>query len=318
MRNKMRKRRGKRGFLQLPFSWLFAIIVGAIILFFAIYAATKLIGTETSASSAQTGKEISVLLNPLETSFGEESTTPLTISVDSRLANKCSSFGNFGTDQIIVSQKNAGKWQENTVGPSSENKYIFSENLTEGRQFYLFSKPLDLPFKISDLIYLTSANTNYCFIGAGKDIQSELTSLDQGNLFVTNCPSGSIKVCFDWDQTCDINVDTYQKSVEKNGSTVYFETDALMFGAIFSDPVIYECQVKRLMKRLNELTGIYNDKETLISSITNGTCSTDINLLPLEGAASGLRSSSDLIDVKMASDDAYAANQFVQSGCRLW
>ena len=111
----------KNGFLQIPFSWLFAIIVGAIIIFFAIYAAVKLIGTETTVSTAQTGSQINVLLNPLETSFGEEQVTTLSIPVDSLLTNNCDNAGNFGDQQIVVSQMSGGKWTDTNIAPTSHN-----------------------------------------------------------------------------------------------------------------------------------------------------------------------------------------------------
>ena len=82
----------KSGFIQISFAWLFAIVIGAIILFFAIYAAVKLIGTEGDISTAETGKEIAVLLNPLETEFGEERTTLLSLPVESRIINDCESY----------------------------------------------------------------------------------------------------------------------------------------------------------------------------------------------------------------------------------
>jgi len=90
----------KKGFLQISFGWLFAIIIGAIILFFAIYASVKLIGTEEQTAAAETGKEVAVLLNPLETGFGEEKTTPLSIPIESRINNRCDLFGDFGEQGI--------------------------------------------------------------------------------------------------------------------------------------------------------------------------------------------------------------------------
>ena len=179
----------------MPFSWLFAIIVGAIIIFFAIYAAVKLIGTETTVSTAQTGSQINVLLNPLETSFGQEQVTTLSIPVESLLSNSCDNAGSFGDQQIIVSQMSGGKWTDTNIAPTSHNKYIFSNDSVKGKNFYLFSKPFELPFKVSDLIYLTSANDNYCFISAPQSVQDELSNLKQGNVFTANCPSKSINVC---------------------------------------------------------------------------------------------------------------------------
>ncbi|MDP3992586.1 MAG: hypothetical protein U1B79_00745 [Candidatus Pacearchaeota archaeon] len=306
--------RNKNGFIQISFAWLFAIIIGAIILFFAIYASVKLINIEEGVSTAETGKEISVLLNPLETGFGEERTTPLTIPVESRINNRCESFADFGEQEISISQKKGGEWTDTGVGSVTYNKYIFSNKSVQGKNFYLFSKPFEFPFKISDLIFLTSAEETYCFVDAPEEIQEELTSLSQANLFTENCPSDSKKVCFGSDSNCDIIVKENEKSVEKDdGELVYYETDALMYAAVFADKEIYECQVQRLMKRLGILALIYNDKENILSG--RG-CPAEVNLLGLADSASSLRDSSDLIVVKAAADDVENEND--GADCKLW
>ena len=314
--------KNKKGFIQISFTWLFAIIIGAIILFFAIYASVKLINTEESVSSTETGKEIAVLLNPLETGFGEERTTPLTLPVESRINNRCegpTEFNQFGEQEISVSQKKGREWTDEGVGSVSYNKYLFSNKSVQGKNFYLFSKPFEFPFKVSDLIFLTSAEETYCFTGFTddtKEIQEELTSLGQANLFTSNCPSQSKKVCFsDKEEGCDINVNIDGRTVEKekDNSLVYFEKDALMYGAIFSDKEIYECQVQRLMARTRELAFIYNNKSSIISG--KG-CPVEINVLGLADSASSLKDSADLYVVGAAADDAEDEND--GADCGLW
>ena len=306
----------KKGFIQISFAWLFAIVIGAVILFFAIYISVKIVKTGGDVSGAKTAKEISVLLNPLETGFGEEKTTPLTMHVESRLNNGCenpSNFNIFGEQEISVSEKIKGKWTDTGVGSVTYNKYIFSNQGVQGKNFYLFSKPFEFPFKVADLIFLTSSKESYCFIDSPEEIQEELTSLSQANLFIENCSSDSIRVCFEGGNDCDVSVDINDRSVEKDGSLVYFETDALMYGAIFSDREIYECQVQRLMKRLRELALIYNDKENITSA--KG-CPVDVNLLGLADSASSLRDSSNLFVVKINAD--YVEDENKRASCRLW
>ena len=70
--------KSKKAFLQISFAWLFAIIVGMVILFLAIYASTKIIKTEQIALDVETAKEIGVLLNPLETGFETGKTNSIT------------------------------------------------------------------------------------------------------------------------------------------------------------------------------------------------------------------------------------------------
>ncbi len=78
--------------------------------------------------------------------------TSLILPSETRIYNKCNTDGEFGRQIIKISQKSFDKWTETDVDVGFSNKYIFSENYVEGKKFYIFSKPLDFPFKISDLI----------------------------------------------------------------------------------------------------------------------------------------------------------------------
>lgn len=304
----------KRGFLQVSFGWLFAVIIGAIIIFFAIYASVKLINTEEAVTSTETGREIAVLLNPLETGFGEERSTLLSIAVESRLGNICNEFGDFGEQEISVAQRISGEYRATNINPIFYNKYIFSKDSVEGKNFYLFSKPLVFPFNVADLIFLTEATESYCFVGAPSNIEQELEDLSQDNLLTSDCGATSIRICFrGQENNCDVRVNVNEKSVTKGTKKVYYETDTLMYGAIFSEPEIYECQVKRLMQRLESLAVLYNNKEGLL---VNRGCTQDVSLLGLAGAASGLKDSSNLINVKTAVEDADSTNK--RAYCELW
>lgn len=300
----------KRGYLQISFAWLFSIIVGVFILILAIYGVTKIIKTGEEATSAKTGKEIGVLLNPLETSF-EEQVILLTIPKETRIRNTCGNLGDFGTQSIQLSQKSFKKWSETDVDTDFSNKYIFSESIVEGKNFFLFSKRFEFPFKVADLIYLTSSKKEYCFLDAPEEIANELLNLNQENLFIEDCPEGSIDVC--WDGDCDIAVNENLKSVEKRGEIVYYETDALMYAAIFSDREIYECQVNRLMQRVEELAIIYNDKASIIS---DAGCLPEVNLLTLASISRSVDSSNELMLAETIVENAEAENN--RAECRLW
>src|SRR3989338_4452091 len=153
----------KRGFLQFSFAWLFAIIVGVFILVLAIYAATKLISTEQTALDASSAKEIGILLNPLETGFESGSKNSITLPSETRIYNRCSIEGNFGRQIIKISQYSFGKWTDTDVNVGFSNKYVFSDDYEEGKTFYLFSKPFNFPFKVTDVVYLSSLQKKYCF-----------------------------------------------------------------------------------------------------------------------------------------------------------
>jgi len=300
----------KRG-LEMSFAWLFAIIVGAFILFLAIYFSVKFIKTEQDISDVKAGKEIGTLLNPLETSFETSTTTFLTMPVESRIYNKCDNTGNFGQQIIQVSQKTLNKWSKTDMDVEFYNKYLFSEEYVEGKKFYIFSKPFEFPFKVSDLIYITSSEENYCFINAPDEIKEELELLNQGNLHTENCHDDSIEVCFRG--TCEIEVNYNMEYVEKGSDRMYFKTDALMYAAIFSDSGVYECQLKRLMQRTKQLASIYNEKAIFIS---RAGCDSNLNLLELSNLADNLEDSSDLFPMAGIVEDIQEKNEIAD--CSLW
>jgi len=308
----------KKGFLQISFAWLFALIVGAAILFLAIYMSVKIVGNEQTVSSAKTGKEIGILTNPLETGFETGKTSSLTMPINTRIYNKCGTVGLFGKQIIEVSQENFGKWSETNIDISFSNKYIFSENPVEGKKFYVFAKPFEFPFKVSDLIYMTSSDKNYCFEGSiPLDIENEINNLNPGNFFTSNCPASgnSVEICFGSSSgsDCDVTVNYLSRYVETAQGRVYFETDALMYAAIFSNPETYECQVERLMKRVEHLALLYQSKAAFVSKVG---CNTNLNLAALSNAAENFIDSSQLSAIKSISDEIYDKNEVL--ACRLW
>ena len=314
----------KRAQLQVSFAWIFAIIVGAFILFIAIYSATKVVKTGDTEVSAKAGKEISALLNPLEIGFETGVVVLLAVPVETRIYNQCDTSGNFGRQIIKVSQKSFNTWAETDVEAGFPNKFIFSDGVEEGRNFIVFSKPFEFPFKVSDVIYMTSSNKKYCFFKAPTEIKKELQGLGQENILVESleCPEQSIKVCFSEtvgaDSGCDITVDKMQSSVEKRGEMVYYETDALMYAAIFSDKAVYECQVKRLMKRTEQLSLLYDEKRSLLSQ--KG-CPDTVDLQSLASSTgaftnSSTLSSQDLFSVAITADQVNKQND--AATCALW
>jgi len=306
----------KKGFLQISFQWLFAIIVGIVILFLTIYGITRLISTEEKVIGLKTSKEIGILLNPLETGFEEAKSSFLEFPVDTRVYATCDDFGDFGRQGIRISQKSLGKWTQAGEDIEFYNKYIFSKYPVEGRKMSLFSKPFEFPYKVANLIYMVSSNEYYCFIDAPDDIENEIENLNLENLLIEDCSeSGYINVCFNGD-LCDINVNYEAGEVEKGDGTVYFKSDALMYAGIFSDTQVYECQVKRLMKRVANLASLYIDKANLIA--VSG-CETNLNteLGRLITQARGLDNSRDLHSLISFIEEIDMKNKNnVQ--CKLW
>jgi hypothetical protein len=301
----------KRGYLQISFGWMFAIIVGIFILFLAIFLATRIISTEEASLDATTTKKIEILLNPLETSFGEEKTNTLTLPSGTRINNKCDNGGSFGNQWISISQKVFGKYSETGVNVNFENKYIFSDEYVEGKKFYLHSRTFEIPFKVADLIFLTSEE--YCFLDVPEEIINGIPLQDNIITDREKCQPKSIMVCFAGGSNCDITVNYGRGYVEKNNERLYFSGN-LLYGAIFSSPEIYECQIKRLMQRTQHLALLYYDKSYFISE----KCQTDFkeDLLALGNDAKTFEDSSDLDRIYLLSETILEKNE--RGECQLW
>lgn len=278
----------KNGFLEMPFGWMFALLAGAVILFLAIFFVVKLTSTEELEQGIVTSNQVGILLSPLEIGFESAKTTVLELPSNSRIYTICDSSGVFGKQKIQVSQENFGKISEGGLNASFQNKYIFSENPIEGRNFYIFTKPFIFPFKVSDLVYLIPSTNVYCFVNPPNETRKEISDLKIKSVInvssKSNCTLGSISVCFS-PGNCNITVnknsnDINQNYVNRNNKRLYFVDDSLMYAAIFGDPNQYDCQIERIAKRTVELAKLYDRKQSLVSA--RG-CPTNINFNELFG-----------------------------------
>ena len=138
----------KKGQLQISFAWIFAIFIGAVVIFLAIYTATQIVGTKQYESESFRAKQIGVLLTPVETNLEQGKFATIYVPDETIIFNNCttpSPSNPFGSQEIRVSTKPAfsGKWQEMTgVESTFHNKYLFSSSSVSGEEeFYAFSKP---------------------------------------------------------------------------------------------------------------------------------------------------------------------------------
>lgn len=257
----------KRG-MEFSFAWLFAIVVGAVIIFLAIYVASNIVKTEREIGDSEIGREIGTLLTPVETDLEDLRISFIKLSEDTRIYSTCRDQGTFGIQEISVATKSRlGKeWEKPGRPVKFHNKYIFSDKYIEGKRIEILTAPLKLPFEIGEVSVLWSDKNSYCFVNPTSEIENNMKNRTGITIAddINECSDESKKVCFG-SGVCDIEVDTNAKSVRKDKKTVYYE-DSLIYGAIFSDVDIYECQTKRMMKRAGELSSLYIGKIDLIES----------------------------------------------------
>ena len=233
----------------------------------------------------------------------------------------CSSSGNFGEQELRVSTKSGvGDKYSNTGVPSiSYNKYLFSSNVIEGKKIVIFAEQFKMPFGIANIIMAWPSNKKYCFVNPPNEIEDELRNrLQISGINITSdvkeCENGSEKVCFSG-AGCDVDVNLDAKSVKKNKQNLFYEGN-LIYGAIFSDPGIYECQVKRLMKRASEISSIYSAKAESLSQKGCGSLTLIPDIKEYSEKASGIKDSLDLKSINVLSDNLEAENENLD--CKLF
>ncbi len=318
----------KKGF-EFSFGWIFAIIVGAVIIFLAIYGATNLVREERKVGDTEAGKQLGIILNPLESGLESGRVSRINLPVESRVYNTCFSKGSggaekiFGAQDIAIASKSGigNKWGEPGIPSTFYNKYIFSQNVIEDKEIIVFSKPLAMPYKIADVIFLIPERSRYCFVNPPQEIRDEMEAFDIKNINISesikNCAKESEKVCFS-ERGCNIDINLDLKSVRKNKQTLYYEDDKeniLIYGAIFSDNGIYECQIKRLMARAGELADLYKKKS---ESLSFKGCSSNLegDLEIYANLTNNVNNSRDLSNIWFYAQEIWRRNDLLS--CKLF
>jgi len=289
----------KKG-VEFSFNWIFAIIVGAVILFLAIFFATRIISTGRYGVDTELAKELAIITNPLETGFAESRSQLIDLKLETRIYNDCSDRGNFGKSTISATTKSGiGKeWEKPGAGIDLANKYIFSSSVEQGKELFAFSKKFNFPFYVSDLI--TMSSKSYCFINPPYNIENEILDLNIENVKIQgidNCTLQDIEVCFE--ENCEISVRSFSGNYEagevikEDGSVVF--VNELIYPAIFSDKEIYECNLKRLMKRVSQICSVYRDESEIIKDKCSSGIEADLESLRISSL--NLNSSSQIVGI---------------------
>jgi len=260
---------------QVDFVMLFAIIAGSMILLLAIYGAIKAGTTMQTTNQAELAKSIQIITDPMQAGFAEASTATISMKQNITISNDCSTDDGFGVNKISVEIPSpAGIQNQMPTSPvkiSITNKYIFSD-LTPGKIFYVFSQPFNSPFRVADVLIVSSQD--YCFINPPDSISAEVFGLHVKNIGIKNtfnntCAIDAKTVCFG-PSNCDISVvgecnkagcDTaFDYGYVKKRSDQLDYSGNLLFAAIFSDKDLYDCNVQRLMFRLSDIADLLSQK----------------------------------------------------------
>lgn len=311
----------KRG--QFNFVWIFAILAGGTILALAIWGAVQTGDTLRYKSDTKTAKSISILTDPLQAGFAEGSFGKISFKQETRLNNICLTSPGFGKNDISIASRSGvgGEWNLAGGATSVHNKYIFSKEKNDGFDYYVFSKPFDFPYEVSDLVFLTSGR--YCFLNTPDNVIEEVSGLGIENIVFDNCSSMDERVCFGGGVDCDSIVygscsgdcdSVYDEGVVSKGNGELRYTGSLMWGAIFSDKLVYECNVERLMHRTASIANIFSAKADLMDARDCGT-NLKTDLITWAGMTASA-TSNDLSSLNGLAENLENKNS--RELCKLW
>jgi len=259
----------KRG--QFNFVWIFAILAGGAILALAIYGAVRTGDTLEYRGDTEGAKSFSILTDPMQAGFADATYGKVVFQRETQLKNICLA-GGFGKNEISITSRDDPdeEWSMHGGATSVHNKYIFSEEVSEGETYHVFSKGFEFPYKVSDLIFVMS--DDYCFLNAWNWVVEDIEGLGVENIVFDNCSAGDTRVCFGAGADCDVLVygDEEYGTVVKVDDEVNY-VGSLIWGAIFSDKAVYDCNVERLIYRTKSIAEIFVDKAGLMDARDCGT-----------------------------------------------
>jgi hypothetical protein len=262
------------------FVWLFAIIAGTAFLILAIFFAVKLGGTFKTAGDVSIAKSIESITDPLQAGFTDSKVTLISFQLNSQIIPSCYDTG-FGYHMLaVVTESDALKNNPPTpVEIKIPNKYIFAQE-DFGKDYYVFSKKFEAGFSVADLLFISTKN--YCLLNPPQRIKEEILRLDPKNIGVRDaqndsCSQDNIRVCFGYGEDCNMTIsgncfdnkyceDPYETGFIQKGTQSLGFSGNLIYGAIFSDQHLYECNVKRLLYRTSQIAEVYHEKANLMDA----------------------------------------------------
>jgi hypothetical protein len=324
--------KNKKG-VEMNFAFIFSLIVGGVILFLAIYFAVSVTRTGGEVTSSFEANRFVISLQPYELAIASGSSEKVDFEENILIENYCSSW-EFGSQEITLSKKplSRGKLQRGVPIPVT-NKYVFSNIAEEGSLFQVLVQPVEIPFKVSEIIIISS--NEYCFQNTPQKIKNEVSMLNLGNVKIQEdeeCLGDEISVCFvgsgencneeniivkDLCTGSECDDFEYGKVTKKNSygheQELYYY-DNLIYGAIFSDTEVYNCNVKRILYRARTLAKLYSEQSNLVR--INGCGS--VNVASLAGYLRGVEN--------LTGDNIYLFVEEIKSlerahnaaGCKLW
>jgi len=281
----------KRGVVEIQFNWIFILIAGAIIIAFFV----SVVQFQRRAADSKTNAIILTNLEAILTGAKVSTSTVNVVDIpDSEIGFDCSKYFIGSANQRV------------------QGRTIFSPSLLKGRKLITWALPWEVPFKVTNFLYLTSPQVRYIvvhnnnandplFVKIYESLPDELNKEsvalgDLGNVndennykvkfvFVNAVPadvpglSNAEDVTGVWFDD-SINVKYYVKNgitFQDAGTSYYFKEPAILAAIFSEDMEAYECGMRKAFKQYDIMSDIYRERSDELSvfySVISASCST--------------------------------------------
>ena len=272
----------KKGDISQPFTYLFGIIAGALILIFLIYFAKGHVNIQSLKSSQESAFYFDETLTLL--TAGEDVYKEISTPIKRNYEISC--------NNLVVEKSK----------PAKLNSIVFSPNKLTSQKIAVYSKSVLFPFKISNIFIISESSKRYLFVfddttkelveSFKSDIRIKLPSIfnfqliSKQNLLSSLNELTSQKITrlvifahFNNQELAklsqkfkDILIVNYNegtgtlKYLPSSEDSTFFSLP-LLYGAIFSeDHKSYECSRDLLLNKLKLFFKLYNQKASLLSN----------------------------------------------------
>jgi hypothetical protein len=149
----------KRGAIEVQFNWIFVLVVGALLLTLIVGFVSSQMRSSGNQLAASIVRDTDTVLTHAATSYGKTSTMMLLRPLQFECLPECTAAGCLSSIRV----------QGTDVELQTPVQVLFASGVVSGDQMIIWSRALNLPYHVDNMLYLASKNTRYVFVGAAGD-----------------------------------------------------------------------------------------------------------------------------------------------------
>ena len=155
----------KKGQITLTFNWIYVLIAGTIILLFFV----GIVMTQKTVSEKRLSSDIVQILDSIFTGATVSEQTKNFIDISGlsgfTLDFQCEIDREFGEEGSLKDIFSSYGLKDTSARVDTPIEAIFAPREIKGKELIVWSMPYTFPFKVMDLLFVTSSNTKYFVVG---------------------------------------------------------------------------------------------------------------------------------------------------------